>query len=151
MLVSSIFYYQGDPAKLNTVLCPGTIYNAGTAFKSVIYGVTNATVAAAANQYFISAMGANTVARVILGQDTTYSNMYCSDNVAPGGTETQIFTVYTGADTPVTCTITGAGRSCSDLTHTTLAATGGVFAFHVISSAAAAGSAVQCSVTAESK
>jgi hypothetical protein len=154
VFISTIFYYQGDPAKLNTVLCPGTVYNSGTAFKFMIYGNTNTTVATGTNQYFVTGMTTNnTQARVILGQDTTYENLTCSSNVAPGGTESLTFSVANAStDTPLTCGFSGAGRSCSDVTHTAfLPAVAASFVFHVISSAAAAGAAVQCSVTAESK
>jgi hypothetical protein len=78
----------------------------------------------------------------------TLRNLQASLGAGPGGADTVVFTVmrnplvagaYTGwVPTGITCTISAAGVSASDLTHTQSLNQGDMVAFQVVSSNVAA-------------
>ncbi len=64
------------------------------------------------------------------------SNFACSTNVAPGGSDTIIFTIRdNGSDTTSVCTITGAGLSGSDTTHSFNTVAGHYYTVKIVASA----------------
>ncbi len=75
----------------------------------------------------------------------TLRNLRCTLATAPGGTDTVAFTVQkssdqggTWADTTVTCTITGTGKTATDLTHSVSLTQYDMLALKTVSSATTA-------------
>lgn len=69
----------------------------------------------------------------------TLRNLRCSLGTAPGGADTVAVTVRAaGADTLLTCTITGAGTTCSDTSNTPAATAGQSLSIKAVSSAGTA-------------
>lgn len=74
------------------------------------------------------------------------ANLQASDGTAPGGTDSDIYTVQkssdnggTWADTTLTATITGAAKSAQDIAHTPAVAAGDILAIKVVASATSLG------------
>lgn len=88
---------------------------------------------------YLLAPGANSVAlEVPLAIATRAGNLgrlYCIASTAPGGADTVVFNArIAGADSTLTCTITGAGTSCSDTTNTPAVTAGQKLAIKAVSS-----------------
>lgn len=80
-----------------------------------------------------------------LGKTTRAGNLghlYCDLGTAPGGSDTVVFTArIAGSDSTLTCTITGAGTTCSDTSHTPAATAGQRISVSAVSSAGTAADA----------
>lgn len=76
----------------------------------------------------------------------TARNLRCYLGTAPGGADTVIITArLNGADTTTTCTITGAGQTCSDASNTAAVSAGDRVSLKAVSSAGTA-SDLSCSI-----
>lgn len=70
---------------------------------------------------------------------STSRNLYCYAGTAPGGADTVVITVRENAsDQALTCTITGAGQSCSDTSNTFASVAGDRISVKAVSSAGTA-------------
>lgn len=77
----------------------------------------------------------------------TFTKMIFKLQNAPGGVQTQVITLQKdGADTAMTCTITGAADNCSDAAHSAAYGGGQMVNFKVVSSATATATAVSWSL-----
>lgn len=94
--------------------------------------------------------GAAAAAQVVLGVvphgGGVLANLMVDDGTAPGGADTDAFTVQkssdhggTWTDTTLTATITGAAQAASDVTHQTAVAAGDLLAIKIVASATSAG------------
>lgn len=73
----------------------------------------------------------------------TFRNLYLNLNTAPGGVQTDTFTLrVNGADTAITFVVTGAAVSGSDLTHAVPVTKGQTWSIKIVGSAAAAATIV---------
>lgn len=91
----------------------------------------------------LCAAGSEPFCYVPIATPTTLRNFYAVSPTAPGGSDTYTFMVRTGtsgslSDSGVTCTITGAAKSCIDLTHSVVVTAGQVVTVRIIASATAA-------------
>jgi hypothetical protein len=93
-----------------------------------------------ATDYFVTYMNIAEVNGQAIGAvPGTFKNLYININVAPSGSQTDIFTLrVNGADTAVTCTITGTATSCNDTTHTATITAGQNWSIKVVGSGSAA-------------
>lgn len=73
----------------------------------------------------------------------TFRNLWLNLNTAPGGVQTDTFTLrVNGADTAITCVVTGAAVSGSDITHAVPVTKGQTWSIKIVGSAAAAATIV---------
>lgn len=151
---NATFYWQNDATYLTKLfICPGVLYGAGPlmAKRELWTFSTNGNLAAGTTLYASTGLGTNAAeanAAAQIDQGGNFRNLVCTNSAAPGVGQTHTVTVRTpvaGTDSPVTCTIADAGRSCLDTTHITLG--GGRQAIKLVASAGAAAANVQCSVT----
>lgn len=88
-----------------------------------------------------------TIATFVVTRKCVVQTMYAKVQVAPGGTNTNVFTLRkNGADTSLTTTITGAALTNSDVVHAVEYAAGDTICVRQVT---AASSAVNCQVTVE--
>jgi len=153
------FLFDSDAAYLRTDVCPGVIFASGVAATQIarrqdIGFATNATVAAGSTVFMGNGAGLNAAEGVIAWVSTQQgrlSNLTCINSGPPGGAETQVVTARPNlADAAFGCTITGAGRTCTDPTRTAVVPVGARNSWKIVASAAAAASAIQCSATLSS-
>jgi hypothetical protein len=111
--------------------------------------------AGAATKYLTSPGGVHAAAQVklcVIGATGVLQNLNASLGTAPGGADTYAVTVQKSSDngsnwvdTTLTCTISAAGKSASDVTHLPAVAAGDLIAIKVISSGVTAAAAcVSC-------
>lgn len=91
----------------------------------------------------ICGAGAESGCYVPVSAPGTFKNMYVNSSSSPGGADTYTFTFRSGAsgalsDSTITCTITGAAKACSDLTHSVAVTAGQMATVKMVSSATAA-------------
>lgn len=80
----------------------------------------NASILASNTTYFCgdTSNGTENLTQIIMPRAGTLRNLYTSQNIAPGGTQTTIYTVRkNAASQSITCTVTGAATSCNDTTN----------------------------------
>lgn len=104
-----------------------------------------------ATKYLAQLGSVHSAAQVVLGivsAARTLQNLYVDLVTAPGGAATYIVTVQkstdhgaTWSDTTLTCTVTGAAKSASDVAHTVAVVAGTLLAIKVVSSAGLAAGA----------
>lgn len=96
----------------------------------------------AATVYLTAPGQAASATEIPLGKATragTARNLYCDLGTAPGGADTVIVTArINGADSAVTCTITGAATTCSDTSNTAAVSAGHRLGLKAVSSAGTA-------------
>lgn len=81
----------------------------------------------------------------VVTRATTSANLYCYIGTAPGGSDTVAVTVRENAsDQALTCTITGAGTTCSDASNSFTSVAGDRLSIKAVSSAGSAAN-VSCS------
>ncbi len=148
------FWLQADPVStpLTRRLTFSMEFSPNTAGESIGTGVTNITIAANLTRYFASGAGSTdnteTNWQQLIGTVVTVKNLYCYTNVAPGGTDTNVFMFRQNAgDTTLTATITGAAQSNNDTTHTVTTAINDGLNMRVVTSATAATSTMSYGVT----
>jgi hypothetical protein len=76
---------------------------------------------------------------LVATRNGTMRSLYCDLGIAPGGADTVTVTVRKGGvDQAITCTITGAGTTCSDTSNTFSVAAGNRIGVKGVSSAGTA-------------
>lgn len=115
-------------------------------------GATSA-IAGGATRYLASSLTASTsdTPLVIFTEGSTLRRLFCFTETAPGSGQSATYTVrkYTGgswADTTITCTVSGTGKTCSDLLHTGIVSAGDMVGVKAVQSASSVAAGVLCTV-----
>jgi hypothetical protein len=122
-------------------------FNTNTNFPLGAGGVAsfNANMTNFAGFSLICGAGAEASCYVPVSAPATIKNFYAVSPTAPGGADTYTFTLRSGAagslsDSTITCTVTGAAKTCNDTTHSVAVTAGQVATVKMMSSATAASS-----------
>lgn len=80
-------------------------------------------------------------------RSSTVRRLYCFATTAPGGADSLAITVRkNGADTSITCTLTGVATTCNDTSNTATLSAGDRVSFKAVASAGSLAAGVTCSV-----
>lgn len=124
---------------------PGVIQDGGATPVNVPMSGGSTTSVSSSSTVYCSPSGCNT-SQALAGLSAisgVLSNLNVAVNVAPGVGQTVIATLYTGtygtlASTTLTCTISGASKSCSDSSDTATIVAGQAWAIQLVTSSGAA-------------
>ena len=113
----------------------------GAAISTSMMSFCNGSLSAGLTLYYNYQRATTTEAEVKMPMPFagTFSRLYVAASTAPTGAETFIATMRkNGADTTITCTITGAAVSANDTTHSATFAAGDLIDLKIVSSGGAA-------------
>jgi hypothetical protein len=143
------FAWENNSAYRKTTVVPGTRFSGGIAQRQTIMGSTTGTVAAATTNYLGPSGHTTTNAGTafLLPQNGHLLDLTTANSTAPGGSETQTYTVRQNlTDTTLSCIASNAvsgGRTCNDLTNIVDYIANTRFDVKLVQSAGAANSAAQ--------
>jgi hypothetical protein len=143
------FAWENNSAYRKMNVAPGTRFAGGIAQRQTIMGSTTGTVAAATTNYLGPSGNTTTNAGTafLLPQSGRFFDLTTANSAAPGGSETQTYTVRQNlTDTALTCTASNAvsgGRTCNDLTNIVDYTANMRFDVKLVQSTGAASSAAQ--------
>lgn len=130
----------GNKTFSGTVTLSGTATGSGLVVARTSGGGTGAL--GAATKYLTApgqAASASEVYLALAGRASAVRNLYCYLGTAPGGSDTVAVTVrIAGADSTLTCTISAAGQTCNDTTHSAAVVAGNGLSIKEVSSAGTA-------------
>lgn len=119
----------------------GTTTKYGAVKQAYVFAASDASLAANSTTY-LSPSGNAAAENGINGvcsEPGIFKNLYVKQSVAPGASQTTIYTLRkNGVDTALTCTVSGAGTTASDTTHTVAFAAGDTWSIKAVNSATAA-------------
>jgi hypothetical protein len=143
------FVWENNSAYRKTTVMPGTRFAGGIAQRQTIMGSTTGTVAAATTNYLGPSGHTTTNAGTafLLPQNGHLLDLTTANSTAPGGSETQTYTVRQNlTDTTLSCIASNSvsgGRTCNDLTNIVDYTANMRFDVKLVQSATAANSAAQ--------
>lgn len=147
----------GTAATKATGVTDGTVPLVGTSSPPIGVSSFDAISAAVVNGATTAYMGRShvntdtTVTPIPWPYKAVFSNLYALNRTAPGLTQTTIYTLrVNGADTALTCTVSGTGQTANDTTHSVAVAAGDKVDIKVVNSVTAAATycAAACRVDA---